>query len=49
MLIPKINSIYVINRDECESIGTHWRALYANSGNARYFDSFGVEHIPKEN
>ena len=28
-------------------IGTHWIDLYALS-NVTYFDSFGVEHIPKE-
>ena len=31
-----------------ESIGTHWIALYVNANNIVYFDSFGVEHIPKE-
>ena len=25
-----------------------WIALYVNAKNATYFDSFGVEHIPKE-
>ena len=39
---------YIINLDEYESIGTHWIALYANTKNVTYFDSFGVEHIPKE-
>ena len=38
----------MINLDEHESIGTHWIALYANAKNETYFDSFGVEHIPKE-
>ena len=27
---------------------THWVALYVNSDNGTYFDSFEVEHIPKE-
>ena len=27
---------------------THWIALYVLNNNATYFDSFGVEHIPKE-
>ena len=36
------------NLDEYESIGNHWIALYVNSENVTYFDSFGVEHIPKE-
>ena len=39
---------YIINLDEYESIGTHWIALYVNAKNVTYFDSFGVEHIPKE-
>ena len=29
-------------------IGTHWIALYVNNKTATYFDSFGVEYIPKE-
>ena len=50
---PKLNGVYsrnnslkikdgtyVINLDECKSIGIHWIATY--------FDSFAVEHIPKE-
>ena len=39
---------YVINLDEYLDIGTHWVALYVNNKIATYFDSFGVEHIPKE-
>ena len=39
---------YIINLDEYESIGSHWIALYVSDNNATYFDSFGVEHIPKE-
>ena len=40
---------YVINLDEYFNIGTHWVALYVeNNNNVIYFDSFGVEHIPKE-
>ena len=39
---------YVINLDEYELKGTHWIALYVNDNNVTYFDSFGVEHIPKE-
>ena len=38
---------YVINLDEYFDIGTHWVALWVNN-NVTYFDSFGVEHIPKE-
>ena len=45
---------HVINLDEFKSIDTHWIALYVNGNNGSasydviYFDSFGVEHIPKE-
>ena len=39
---------YVINTDKYCNIGTHWIALYALNNNVTYFDSFGVEHIPKE-
>ena len=39
---------YVVNVDEYSDIGTHWIALYVNSKTLTYFDSFGVEHIPKE-
>ena len=39
---------YVINLDEYSDIGTHWTALYVNNKTAAYFDSFGIEHIPKE-
>ena len=42
------NCTYVINLDEYRDIGTHWVALYVNNKTATYFDSFGVEHIPKE-
>ena len=37
-----------INLDEYSDIGTNWIALYPISNNVTYFDSFGVEHIPKE-
>ena len=39
---------YIINLDEYSDIGTHWVALYVQNNNVTYFDSFGVEHIPKE-
>ena len=39
---------YVINLDEHCDIGTHWIALFVNAKNITYFDSFGIEHIPKE-
>ena len=39
---------YVINLDEYSDIGTYWIALYVKNNVVTYFDSFGVEHIPKE-
>ena len=39
---------YIINLDEYSDIGTHWVTLYVVNNNVTYFDSFGVEHIPKE-
>ena len=39
---------YTINLDEYLDIGTHWVALYVKNDDITYFDSFGVEHIPKE-
>ena len=36
-----------MNLDEHKSIRTHWIALYLNSDNITYFDSFGVEYISK--
>ena len=39
---------YVINLDEYSDIGNHWIALYVNIKIVTYFDSFGIEHIPKE-
>ena len=47
--LPKIkDGAYIINLDEYSNIGTHWVALYVQNNNVTYFDSFGVEHIPKE-
>ena len=42
------DGVYVINLDEYSDIGTHWLALYVNNKTVTYFDSFGLEHIPKE-
>ena len=57
--LPDRNSVeikdvaYIINLHEHYDIGTHWIALWVNNNkynnnNVAYFDSFGVEHIPKE-
>ena len=42
------NGACVINLDEYYDIGTPLVALYVNNKIVTYFDSFGVEHIPKE-
>ena len=42
------NGAYVINLDEYSDIGTHWIALSVNNKTVTYFDSFGIEHIPKD-
>ena len=39
---------YAINLGEYENIGTHWVALFVKPKYTIYFDSFGIEHIPKE-
>ena len=39
---------YMINLDQYVSIGARWIAFYVNGENVTYFDSFRVEHIPKE-
>ena len=39
---------YVISLDEYENTGTHWVSLFVKANKVIYFDSFGIEHIPKE-
>ena len=39
---------YIIDLGEYPDIGNHWILLYVLNNNVTYFDSFGVEHIPKE-
>ena len=47
--LPRIkDGAYLINLDEYSDIRTHWVALYVHNDDITYFDSFGVEHIPKE-
>ena len=47
--LPKIkDGAYVINIDEFKSIGTSWTAFHVNGNNVTYFESFGVENIPKK-
>ena len=38
----------MINLDEYSDIGIHCVALYVQNNDFTYFDSFGVEHIPKK-
>ena len=47
-LLKMKDGAYVINLDEYSDIGTHWIALYVQTNDVTYFDSFGVEHIPGE-
>ena len=42
------NGAYVLNLDEYADVGTHWIALHVKGNEVIYFDSFGVEHVPKE-
>ena len=39
---------YVINLDEYENTGTHCVALFVKPKYTVYFNSFGIEYIPKE-
>ena len=39
---------YVINLDHSKITGTYWVVLFMKPNEVIYFDSFGVEHIPKE-
>ena len=39
---------YVINLDEYEDVGTHWITLFCKNNEIVCFNSFGVEHVPKE-
>ena len=48
-LLNKIKKgAYVINLDEYENKGRHWVSLFVKPKYTVYFDSFGIEHIPKE-
>ena len=55
--LPKIkDGAHVPNFNQYSDIGTHWVAFYVGraspndvkNNDVTYFDSFGVEHIPKE-
>ena len=47
--LPKLeNGAYVINLDHSENTGTHWIVIFMKNNEVIYFDSFGVEYVPKE-
>ena len=47
--LPKLkNGAYVINLDHSENTDTHWIVIFLKNNEVIYFDSFGVEYIPKE-
>ena len=39
---------YIINLDEYKNTDTHWIALFVKTNEVIYFDSFSIQHIPKE-
>ena len=51
---PKFNGDFLRDnlpnkiKNEYSDIGIHWISLYVKNNDITYFDSFGVEHIPKE-
>ena len=42
------NGAYVINLDKYADLSTRWIALYVKNNEVIYFESFGVEDVPKE-
>ena len=42
------DDVYIVNLNEYFDIGTYWVILYVSNKTVTYFDSFGIEHIPKE-
>ena len=47
--LPKLkNGAYVINLDHSENTLKQWVVIFVKSNEVIYFDSFGVEYIPKE-
>jgi len=39
---------FVINLEDDTKAGSHWVALFVLKNKCTYFDSFGIEHLPKE-
>ena len=47
--LPKLKKgSYGINLDHSKNTGTHWVVIFVKKDEVIYFDSFGVEYIPKE-
>ena len=47
--LPKLKKgAYIINLDHSKNTGTHWVVIFVKKDEVIYFDSFGVEYIPKE-
>ena len=47
--LPKLKKgVYVINLDHSKNTGTHWVVIFVKEDGVIYFDTFGVEYIPKE-
>ena len=42
------DGVYVINLDEYADVGTHWIVLFYKRSEIVYFNSFGVDYVPKE-
>ena len=42
------NEAYIINLDHSKNTATHWVVVFVKKDEVIYFDSFGVEYIPKE-
>ena len=42
------DAVSVRNLDEYANVGTHWIPLFCKNIEIVYFDSFRVEHVPKE-
>ena len=47
-LPTKKDAVYVINLNDKNSRGANWISLFIDRNLAVYFDSFGIEYIPKE-
>ena len=46
--LPEIKDGTYVIRMSTNQIGTQCMTMYVNGNNVTYFDSFGVEYIPKE-